>query len=84
MSDYSVVCTINKSEPPYQPNVYLCKTKSYCCISNGQPMDPATKRATIYPEPFFVFLDQISASPLWLYHIHEKNYTDARAIPFWG
>ncbi|RCN30245.1 hypothetical protein ANCCAN_23983, partial [Ancylostoma caninum] len=38
MSDYSVVCTINKSEPPYQPNVYLCKTKSYCCISNGQPV----------------------------------------------
>ncbi|EYC46298.1 hypothetical protein Y032_0402g810 [Ancylostoma ceylanicum] len=37
-SDYTVVCTINKSQPAYQPNVYLCKTKSYCCTSSGQPV----------------------------------------------
>ncbi|KAK6746547.1 hypothetical protein RB195_000055 [Necator americanus] len=36
MLNYTVVCTINKSEPAYQPNVYLCRTGSYCCFAEGE------------------------------------------------
>ncbi|WKY07091.1 hypothetical protein Q1695_006917 [Nippostrongylus brasiliensis] len=31
-----VVCSINKSEPPYQPNVYLCANDSVCCTVGGE------------------------------------------------
>ncbi|CAJ0602379.1 unnamed protein product [Cylicocyclus nassatus] len=37
MSDYNVVCTINKSEPPFEPNIYLCKENSTCCFTRGNP-----------------------------------------------
>nr|CDJ84946.1 Hypothetical protein CBG10735 [Haemonchus contortus] len=33
--DNILVCTINKSEPAYQPNVYLCQKNSYCCTYYG-------------------------------------------------